>query len=67
MDTEDNTENPAPETRTAAADVASCVIRVSDMDRSLGFYCDVFACRVVIRESDTDGCAGRRVCEALTC
>ncbi len=51
MGTEENTANPTPETGTAA-DVASCVIRVSDMDRSLKFYCDVFACRVVIRESD---------------
>ncbi|OBH43462.1 glyoxalase [Mycobacterium mantenii] len=35
-----------------AAEVASCVIRVSDLDRSLKFYCDVFSCRVLIRESD---------------
>ncbi len=40
-----------PEAGIAAA-VASCVIRVSDLDRSLKFYCDVFSCSVLIRESD---------------
>ena len=35
-----------------AADVASCVIRVSNLDQSLKFYCDVFSCRVLIHESD---------------
>lgn len=40
-----------PNTR-IAADIASCVVRVSNMDRSLKFYCDVFSCRVGIRESD---------------
>lgn len=34
------------------ADVASCVIRVSNLDRSLTFYRDVFSCRVVIHEAD---------------
>lgn len=46
-----DTKNAAPGTGTAA-DVASCVIRVSNLDRSLTFYCDVFACRVVIHETD---------------
>ena len=35
-----------------SAHVASCVIRVSDLDRSLTFYRDVFSCRVAIREAD---------------
>lgn len=51
MDTEKSSETAVPQTGTAA-NVASCVIRVSNMDRSLKFYCDVFACRVVIRDSD---------------
>ncbi|MGA8547930.1 MAG: VOC family protein [Mycobacterium sp.] len=46
-----DTASPASETA-IAADVASCLIRVSNMDRSLKFYCDVFKCRVLIRESD---------------
>ncbi len=46
-----DTENPDSETG-IAADVASCVIRVSNLDRSLKFYCDVFSCRVLIHESD---------------
>ncbi len=44
-----DTENPEAG---IAAEVASCVIRVSDLDRSLKFYCDVFSCSVLIRESD---------------
>lgn len=44
------TENSVSESRIAAS-VASCVIRVSDLDRSLNFYCDVFSCRVLVRES----------------
>ncbi|MDP7736465.1 VOC family protein [Mycobacterium paragordonae] len=51
MDTEKSSETAVPQTGTAA-NVASCVIRVSNLDRSLKFYCDVFACRVVIRDSD---------------
>lgn len=46
------TENPDSEATGTAADVASCVIRVVDLDRSLKFYCDVFSCRVLIHESD---------------
>ena len=30
----------------------SCVIVVSDLDRSVNFYVDLFDCRVTIRESD---------------
>ena len=47
-----DTENTDSEAAGIAADVASCVIRVSDLDRSLKFYCDVFSCRVLIHESD---------------
>jgi catechol 2,3-dioxygenase-like lactoylglutathione lyase family enzyme len=32
-----------------SANVASWVIRVANLDRSLQFYCDVFSCHVVIR------------------
>jgi catechol 2,3-dioxygenase-like lactoylglutathione lyase family enzyme len=46
-----DTEKSVPENG-IAADVASCVIRVSNLDRSLKFYCDVFSCRVLIHESD---------------
>jgi catechol 2,3-dioxygenase-like lactoylglutathione lyase family enzyme len=28
-------------------------MRVADLDRSVNFYCDVFSCRVTLRESDT--------------
>jgi extradiol dioxygenase family protein len=35
-----------------SATVASCVVRVANLGRSLQFYCDVFSCRVVIRETD---------------
>ena len=32
--------------------VASCVIRVRELDPSLKFYCDVFSCNVAVRETD---------------
>jgi catechol 2,3-dioxygenase-like lactoylglutathione lyase family enzyme len=35
-----------------SVDVVSTVIRVRELDRSLKFYCDVFSCRVVVREAD---------------
>jgi extradiol dioxygenase family protein len=35
-----------------SADVAAIVVRVSDLDRSLKFYCDVFSCRIAVREAD---------------
>jgi catechol 2,3-dioxygenase-like lactoylglutathione lyase family enzyme len=35
-----------------SASVASCVVRVTNLDRSLQFYCDVFSCRVVSSEAD---------------
>jgi catechol-2,3-dioxygenase len=40
---------PQPEVN---AHVASCVIRVSNLDRSVNFYRDVFSCRVGIHEKD---------------
>jgi catechol 2,3-dioxygenase-like lactoylglutathione lyase family enzyme len=46
-DTDDQTRQ-----REISVDVASCVVRVSDLDRSLKFYCDVFSCRLAIREAD---------------
>ena len=33
--------------------VASTVMRVADLDRSVNFYRDVFCCRVALREPDT--------------
>jgi catechol 2,3-dioxygenase-like lactoylglutathione lyase family enzyme len=33
--------------------VASTVIRVSELERSVNFYCDVFLCRVALRDSHT--------------
>lgn len=46
-----DTGSPVPQTA-IAADIASCLLRVSNMNRSLKFYCDVFDCRVLISESD---------------
>lgn len=34
------------------ADIASCVILVSDLERSLAFYRDVFACDVALHERE---------------
>ena len=36
----------------AGAKGASWVMRVSELDRSVHFYCDVFACQVSVREPD---------------
>lgn len=33
-----------------SADIASCVFRVTNLERSLQFYCDVFSCEIAIRE-----------------
>lgn len=49
MDTDTDGQTPQPG---LSAHVASCVIRVSDLDHSLRFYADVFSCRVVLREAD---------------
>jgi catechol-2,3-dioxygenase len=35
-----------------SADVAAAVLRVANLERTLQFYCDVFSCRVAIREAD---------------
>lgn len=35
-----------------AARVSSAVMRVSDVDQSVAFYCDVLACDVALRETD---------------
>jgi hypothetical protein len=35
-----------------SVDVVASVVRGSDVDRSLKFCCDVFSCRVVVREAD---------------
>ena len=40
------------QTTTATARVASSVMRVTDVDRSARFYCDVFGCHVSLREPD---------------
>lgn len=37
---------------TGAARVASTVIRVSNLEHSVAYYCDVFSCRVALRESE---------------
>lgn len=33
--------------------VASALVRVADLERSVNFYCDVFSCHVAIRDPDT--------------
>jgi hypothetical protein len=43
-DTDDQTR-----VREISVDVASCVVCVSGLDRSLKFYCDVFSCHLAIR------------------
>ena len=37
----------------ATATVASSLVTVSDLARSVNFYCDVFACRAALHEQDT--------------
>jgi catechol 2,3-dioxygenase-like lactoylglutathione lyase family enzyme len=44
-------DRQAPQ-RGISADVVASVVGVSDLDRSLKFYCDVFSCRVVVHETD---------------
>jgi extradiol dioxygenase family protein len=48
VEVETNTAHKAE----TVARVASAVIHVSDVDRSVNFYCDVFSCSVALRESD---------------
>lgn len=43
-----------PEQSTApTAELASAVMRVSELDRSVNFYSDVFLCRVAVRDGNT--------------
>ena len=49
MDADRDSNAPRPE---FSAHVASCVIRVGELDPSLKFYCDVFSCNVAVRETD---------------
>lgn len=41
------------QTGAGTATVASTVVRVADLHRSINFYRDVFCCRVALREVDT--------------
>ena len=45
-------ETSPAQTTGATVRVASTVMRVLDVDRTIDFYCDVFACRVALREPD---------------
>jgi catechol 2,3-dioxygenase-like lactoylglutathione lyase family enzyme len=45
------TDDQTPDSE-IGVDVISTVVRVRELDRSLKFYCDVFSCRVVVREAD---------------
>ena len=49
MDADRDSNAPRPE---ISAHVASCAIRVRELDPSLKFYCDVFSCNVAVRETD---------------
>lgn len=42
----------AQSTGVTAPRVSSAVMRVSDVDQSVAFYCDVLACNVALRETD---------------
>jgi len=48
----DRQAQPGP-ARGATATVASSMMAVSDLARSVNFYCDVFSCRVALHEQDT--------------
>ena len=49
MDADRDGNAPRPK---VSAHVASCVIRVRELDPSLTFYCERFSCNVVVRETD---------------
>jgi hypothetical protein len=49
MDADADGHAPRPK---ISADVATCLIRVHDLDRSMKFYCDRFSCRVTLRQGD---------------
>lgn len=46
-------DRQAQPTGGGTATVASVLVAVSDLARSVEFYCDVFSCRVALREQDT--------------
>src|SRR4051794_38396740 len=48
----DRQAQPVPDIG-GAAKVASSLVTVSDLARSVNFYCDVFSCRVALHEQDT--------------
>jgi catechol 2,3-dioxygenase-like lactoylglutathione lyase family enzyme len=52
MEEPDCQPQPGPASGVTAT-VASSLVTVSDLARSVNFYCDVFACRVVLHEQDT--------------
>ena len=41
-----------PQESPLSVDLVASVVRVSDLDRSLKSYCDVFSCRLAVREED---------------
>jgi hypothetical protein len=49
MDADRDSEAPR---HAISAHVASCVIRVRELDPSVKFYSDVFSCNVAVRETD---------------
>ena len=49
MDADRDSNAPQPE---ISAQVASCMIEVGELDRSVKFYSDLFSCRVGVRETD---------------
>lgn len=48
----DTDTDPQPTEGDLSATVASSVIRVANLDRSLHFYRDVFSCQIVSRDAD---------------
>jgi catechol 2,3-dioxygenase-like lactoylglutathione lyase family enzyme len=52
VDEPDRQAQPGPNSG-GAAKVASSLMTVSDLARSVNFYCDVFACRIALHEQDT--------------
>ena len=52
VDEPDRQAQPGPNIG-GGAKVASSLMTVSDLARSVNFYCDVFACRVALHEQDT--------------
>lgn len=50
---EPNGQAQAQPTSGVTASVASALMTVSDLARSINFYCDVFSCRVALQDQDT--------------